>query len=581
MIKRFVLFFVLCLLSLSALSQNWAQFGLFKYTQLGGENKVRVDSHNHWLQELGHELLQAADTSAITREQTTLIAQVVSTLSVEAQVMDEKPTVLDSLAQVLLKQLNNQGYWGMPCDKKMDEHQWACNGFVLNALCDYHDLHRNDSVKSAIATLVKSLYVPHVKQLKDYTLKPATSLWSKLKFWNRKGRNWRFSKARGEALCALNGLLHAREVLRDSSLNEVIDAFTVHATHAVKNNRVPIQYRTAALRALVSIAEYRGDHKMANDALANYYGLLRDHLTVNYEIAANDTATSVPGTADAFMLANDLWRYCQDPRLAELAQLIYNNALCSMQTSQGDFTAHNVPSPKHPYLYTVAANDKAGSAQAGKAMASLCRVWMASLADTVYVNNFVTSVGGVKVRGERVAMLQTSKYPGDEKMAQFMTLISSEEVSTLCILIPQWINDVKLKMNEVSDTCTQITSGEYLTLSSNLNQYSSIEITFDYADQNQPWKTAQPYPVHPSVQNPSTDSGSTGVRRVASGVLVLGQPNDSTICLPQHLALQQQRQGRWRVKTGKAVLQQVNHLMKPDALAPKGKCMQVLFPTQK
>lgn len=577
--KKLVWIVALLLLPLSALSQSWAQYPSYKAVRLGGENMKRVEAHHRRVQELGEQLLQEADTTSLSRERVCLMALIVSTLSVEAQAMGEKPATLDSLVAVLTAQLNDRGYWGEPCGKKMDERQWACNGLVLDALCHYHDQRRNSHVKKQIATLASNFYAPHVEQLKRYTLSPR-KWWSKLIFWNRKGRGWTFSKERGELMIALNGLVHARDVLRDSTLNTVTDAFTTIAANAASNRQVPVQYRTAALRAMLRIAEQRDDDRMARQVLENYNALLSERLTAGYEVSACDTATQVAATADAYTLANELWRYNRDPRLAELAQLIYYNGLCAMQTSFGDFTSHNVPQPGNPYLYTVATTDTAGSIHAGIALSSPCRVWMAALADTLYINNFATSVAGVDVKDERISLLQTTKYPLDEKSVQLMALTAAGDTLVWRILIPHWMKNVRLTMNEEQDTSVHATPGQYLTLPLSLKEYGTLVLDYEDASLCQPWDSKVPYPAAFSSDD-AIAADSTTRHRVYCGALLLGCLTDSATGLPQHVSLEHQRPGQWRVKKSKVKLQPVHHMMQHDALPREGKPLQLLFPTRK
>ena len=559
--KKIILYIVCSLLPLVSMSQEWPQNPSLKQVRLGGESKQRADRSFDYLRRAASSMADSVESHPADAGHVAEAARVAYALSIEAQALSETPAELDSLMLRLTTHLNEQGYWGKVAGKKLDERQLACNGLLLKALCEYYRYHRSDSVKQQISDMAHNLFASNLKGLKRYTLTPRNSLWAKLKFWNRKGRGWVFSRQRGELLEGISGVVQAYEVLNDSSLVPVVDLLMTCAKEVSPKHPVPIRYQTAALRAQLRWAEVTADHHLAAWVQNRFDQLVQEKLTASYEVAACDSVTSVSATADAFLLANDLWRFSGDTRYLELLQLIYRNALCSMQTSKGDFVPHNIPTAINPFLYAMPQAPVESLAQGVEALANHDRLWTALKGDTIYVNFFATSISGFRGKGPRLSMLQSSTYPSDEKSTSLMMLKAPEEEITWKVFIPQWFKDVKLTVNEQPDTAVIDASG-YLTFRKAFEEYGLFIVEFDEI----------------SAAKPLLESaGSMVCCRVMAGPLLLGCQTDSTVRLPATVALQRQRPGKWKARGWKPELTEVRHLMQPGALDRNGKRIQVIF----
>lgn len=542
------------------MSQVWPQNPTFKQVRLGGECKQRVDNSFGYLR---HAALSLADSVKSHPADAICVAEaarVACALSIEAQALSEHPSELDSLMLLLSAQLNEQGYWGAVQGKKLDERQLACNGLLLKALCEYYSYHRSDSVKQHISNMAHRLFACNLKGLKQYTLSSRTSLWAKLKFWDRKGRGWEFSPQKGELFEGISGLIQAYQVLNDSTLVPLIDALVNGAKEVSPKSKVPIRYQTAALRVQLQWAEITSDQKLAAWVQKRFDQLVKENMTASFEMLACDSVTSVTATADAFLLANDLWRFSADTRYLELAELIFRNALCSMQTSDGNFVPHNIPTAVNPFLYPMPLAPVECLAQGAEAIANHNRLWTALKGDTVYVNFFTTSISGFKGKGLRLSMLQSSTYPLDEKSTSLMLLTAPEEEVTWKFFIPQWFRDVTLTVNEQPDTAVVDAKG-YLTFSKAFEQYGTVSVAF--ADTS--W-----------CDTPPSLQGKTAMRCIMQGPLLLAYQSDTIRPLPLKPNLQKQRDGNWKVKGAKVTLMPINQ--KPNALGPDRKRLQVLFP---
>ncbi len=562
--KRCLFHIVICLFSLSVLAQDWAVNPPLKAVRLGGENNKRVEQSWQHLQEVAKGLTDSLTKHPTDAPLVANAAQVAFALSLEAQALKESSTTLDSLMKMLTATLNPQGYWGKPAGNTLDERQIAVNGLLLKALCEYQRYHAADSVKRHIHDLAHNLFVPNTERFEQYTLKTSRPWWHKLLFWKRDNSGWAFSKPRGMLLEGMTGVMQACMVLRDSTLAPVVDAFVNSAMKHISKASISSRYLTAALRMSLQWAEHNNDAKLAQMVQAQFDALMKQRLTANFEVAENDILTSVTATADAFMLANDLWRYSGDTRYLEFAQLIYFNGLCSMQNSDCDFVSHSVPSPTRPHLVAMPQAPRESSAQGVEALTHLCRYATAVKADTFYINHLVTEMTGPKMNGNNISMLITSKYPYDEGTIDFMLLKAPDDEVSWKIFLPHWLKATNLKINEQEDSCAVDDKG-FVTFKKAFEQYASVSVAI--ADSS--W-----------CDTPLSLQGKAAMRHVLKGPLMLGNQSDSITSLPPKVKLQNQRAGKWKVKGSKATLTPINHMMQPDALDPKVKRMQVLFPLQ-
>lgn len=561
--KRFLLHIVLCILPLSALAQGWAVNPAIKQVRLGGECKKRVENSFGYLQQVALSLVNSVDSCPDDVSHVAEAARVAFALSLEVQALKEKSPALDSLMTALIASLNPQGYWGNPVGNTLDESQLAVNGLLLKALCEYQRQHLADSLKQHIHTLAHNLFTPHLKQLRQYAAGISRPWWQKLLFWKRNGRGWKYADPRGQMLEGMSGLTEACKVLRDSTLAPVVDALAGAVKKSLsKTTTVSPRYQTSALRTLLQWSEVTADHKLAQWVQAQFDDLVKQRLTASFAVADGDSLTSVTATADAFLLANDLWRFSADTRYVELAQLIYFNALCSMQSSHGDFVPLSVPTPTQPHLVAMPQATNESSAQGAEALTQFCRVATAVKADTFYINHFTTEMAGPIIDGHTISMLITSKFPIEENQIEFMLLKQPDGEIAWKIFFPHWLKPTSLKINEQQDSCVIDAQG-FLSFSKAFEQYGSVSVAF--ADTS--W-----------CDTPPSLLGKTTMRRIMQGPLLLAHQTDTISTLPLKPSLQKQRAGNWKVKGAKVTLSPINHFLKPNALAPDRKRHQVLFP---
>ncbi|MBO4814186.1 MAG: glycoside hydrolase family 127 protein [Muribaculaceae bacterium] len=547
------------------LAQGWAVNPTLKATRLGGENMKRVEQNWQHLQQVATMLTDSVGKHQNDAELVADAAQVAFALSLETQALKEKSPALDSLMLTLIATLNPQSYWGKPIDGKLNESQMAVNGLLLKALCEYQRLHPVDSVKRHIHDMAHNLFADNIKQLQQYTPGASRPWWHKLLFWKRNSQNWTYSNPRGQLLEGMTGVMQACQVLRDTTLAPVIDAMVGSVVKIVPKTPVNSRFLTAALRLVLQWAERNQDIRLAQWVQTQFDSLVKNCLTASFEIADGDSHTSVTATADAFLLANDLWRFSADTRYLELAQLIYFNALCSMQTHKGDFVPHSIPTPSAPTLVAIPEATRESSAQGAEAITHLCRMATAVKADTLYVNHLATSLAGPKINGENISMLITSKFPNEECTADFMLLKQPDDVVTWKIFLPHWLSATKLTINQQPDSCVVDAAG-FLSFKKEFEQYATISIAF--ADTS--W-----YNTQPALEK------KTSLRSLMHGPLLFAHRADSITTLPQKPSLQRQRNGNWKLKGSKTLFVPINHMMEPNALSPDRKRLQVLFPLSK
>lgn len=559
--KKILLYMICSLLPFMSVSQQWPRNPSFKQVRLGGESKKRVVMSYDFLKQAVHSLADSVKSHPGDAHCVAEAARVAHALSIEAMALGEHPAELDSLMSGLTAQFNGHGYWGAPAGSKLDEGQLACNGLLLKALCGYYRYHRSDSLKQRISQLAHHMFAQNIKGLKRYTLSPRTSLWSKLKFWDRKGRGWRFSQQRGELLEAIGGLVQAYEVLNDSLLVPVVDVL-VHRAQEL-SPKLPVHYLTAALRAQLQWAEMTADAKLATWVQQRYDRLVQEKLTASFEIAACDSVTSVSATADAFMLANDLWRFSGDTRYLELLQLIYCNAFVTMQLSNGSLVPHNIPTASNPFLRAMPQSPVESLSQGAEALANYDRMWAAMSNDTVYINYFTTAVSGFR-GAKSFSMIQSSTYPADERSMSLMMLKAPEDELTWKVFIPHWLKDVKFKVSEEPDT---VVNPQLDAAVVDASGYLTFRTAFvDYGVVNMEFADSAHVETLPAL----------ACRRALAGPSLLGLQTDSIARLPANMSLQQQS-GRWKVKNSGRTLSPVVNIMPRSLRDPQSKLPQVLF----
>lgn len=560
--KRSLLHIIFCLCCLSMLAQGWAVNPTLKATKLGGENMKRVEQNWQHLQQVATMLTETVGKHPHDAELVADAAQVAFALSLETQALKEKAPVLDSLMLTLTATLNQQSYWGKPVSDKLNESQMAVNGLLLKALCEYQRLHPADSVKRHIHNLAHNLFADNLKRFQQYSPGASKPWWHKLLFWKRSNQNWNYSNPRGQLLEGMTGVMQACQVLRDTTLVPVIDAMVGSVVKIIPNVPVSSRFITAALRLVMQWAERSQDTGLAQWVQTQFDSLVKNRLTASFEIADGDSHTSVTATADAFLLANDLWRFSADSRYLELAQLIYFNALCSMQTDKGDFVSHSIPTPSAPTLVAMHNAAPESSAQGAEAITHLCRLATAVKADTLYVNHLATSLAGPKINGESISMLISTKFPNEECTADIMLLNQPDDAVTWKIFLPHWLSATSLKINQQPDSCVQDAAG-FLTFKNDFEQYATFSIAFSDTS----W-----------YNTPLALEGKTNLRSLMHGPLLFAHRADSITSLPKKPSMQRQRNGNWKLKGSKTMFVPINHMMEPNALDPDRKRLQVLFP---
>ena len=269
-------------------------------------------------------------------------------LTAQADVTRREPSYLDEIVSDLPSRLNEKGYLGPVYENKPNEQQLSGHGWLLRGLCEYFLYRKYGFVLPLIDGIVRGLFLPAIGKYKKYPLQARSGGEMSGSSLCTVG-DWIISTDTGCAYIPLDGLTQAYSVLteyypdkeRDAALSALLDEMTVQF---YKIPFVQIKMQTHAtlsgLRGLIRRYEQMKNEDLLYEA-KRIFALYENHgMTLTY---ANKNWFDRPewtepcAIRDSYMVCSQLFALTDDPRYAELSQLILYNGVFHAQRNNGGF----------------------------------------------------------------------------------------------------------------------------------------------------------------------------------------------------------------------------------------------------
>lgn len=272
-------------------------------------------------------------------------------LTCQSQVTKREPSYLDGIVASIKEHLNERGYLGPVYDGKLNEQQLSGHGWLLRGLCEYYLYRKYDFVLSLIDGIVRGLFLPAAGKYVSYPVLPEQRVNGGDMAGNSVGYigDWLISTDTGCAYIGMDGLIQAYEILsenlpdkdRDEKTNALIDEMTEQFC------RIPfveIKMQTHAtltgVRGLLRRYGQTGDRTLLDEAKRIFDLYTERGMTLTY---ANKNWFDRPewtepcAIIDSYMAAAQLYALCDEPKYAELSQLILYNGIFHSQRNNGGF----------------------------------------------------------------------------------------------------------------------------------------------------------------------------------------------------------------------------------------------------
>lgn len=324
----------------------------FENVKVGGELRERLMRNFNRLEETKYQ----PDNVFLTLEQSDYWpgdteGRTILGLVMDARATGRTPLYLDEILRRLPQHLNKSGYMGLVCNDSVDEQQLSGNGWMLRGLCEYYLWKHDPATIAMLSRLARSLYLPGRQYYSYYPLSPDERVKNIGEATGRIGQrigHWLLSTDIGCVFIGMEGLLQAYQLTKDEELGEacreLIDLFLKVDLTGIK---AQTHASLTAMRGLIRYADITGEDKYVEEAAKRWQTYKRYGMTELYDnynwFCRYDTWTEPCAIIDAFMVAMQLWHHTGKAEYRNDAEMIYYNALCIAQRSNGGFGLENCP----------------------------------------------------------------------------------------------------------------------------------------------------------------------------------------------------------------------------------------------
>ncbi len=395
---------------------------------------------------------------------------------------------LDAILKALPGHLNARGYLGEVLPEGIfDEQQLAGHGWLVAALLAHYKFSGQEQSLALARTMACELYKPLLgRMISHYTIEPKGTLEGKHSGTRMESiRNgWRLSTDVGCAFIALEGLVPAHRLLKESWISALIEEMAecfagldlvavsaqTHATLTTARNLLA-WHNQAGLESLLAAAErlyrlYRGQAMTEN--YANYNWFNRPEWTEPCAIV------------DSFIIAMELWKKTGRCEYIEDAHSIYYNALGYAQKPHGGFGCDCCVGPGGPdlcnqvYDVTWCCNMRGA---VGLAYAAQHALLVDEGALTLL---FPFSFRAEELESSGVTIMEYSTgYPREGCFKIKIQTTPTLGPLSLRWFMPSWVdlNSVKIRVN--NKLMTPVKNGHFWSIPIMPGQMSEIDARFD------------------------------------------------------------------------------------------------------
>ena len=284
----------------------------------------------------------------------------------DARASRKASSKLNRLVSSIPSRLNSNGFIGP--EDGVDDNLLSSNGWMLKGLCAYYDMSSDRKSLDWITSISNNLFVNESNRFKD-------------------------------SYSGVDGLVEAYRLVGTPEMKEVIEGML---DCFLKADPIANMTRTddylSACRGLVSYGELTGDDKWITEA-EERWELFREYgMTENFgsygRLGSYDSASDPCAVADSYMLSMKLWQCTMDNSYLRDAHLIYYNALCHSQRSDGSFGIDSCPGEATGPDLSVVSDEIAwpGSMKGAEALATAATYSWMRKGNTFYVTSLRPSV---------------------------------------------------------------------------------------------------------------------------------------------------------------------------------------------
>jgi hypothetical protein len=490
-------------------------------------------------------------------------------LVLEAQATHRIPLYLDEMIRILPEKLNKKGYLGPLQHDTIDEQQLSGHGWLLRALCEYYQWKRDPKVKTYIQGIIENLALPTKSRHKHYPITPAGRIsntggmaGSSVNVVN----NWKLSTDVGCDFIFMDGVIQAYGLFPSIELKTLIDEMM---SRYFEMDLVGIEAQTHAtltgLRAALRYYQITGEKSLLPEVEKRYQIYHEQAITENYENYnwfERPEWTEPCAIVDAYLVANQLWQYTQNPVYLEDAQLIYYNAIGHTQRSNGGFGCDNCAGASENFLAVKA--DEAYwccTMRGGEGLSKAVQYSYFTQGDTLIIPSFNNSSVNLNLKGKPVTIDQQTSYPFGTNVLLSVENQNKPVQIYLKFFVPSWVHDPVVSKNH-ERIGFKVING-FAETSTLIQEGDKIEYSFSMKSGVEPVLNA----LH---TNP-------GYSRLHYGPLLLGYEGSSDIDISKNTEIVKTEDNGFQIKGTDFVLSTVYHLMDPKVCQSTGYRKQILF----
>ena len=334
------------------------------------------------------------------------------------------PSLMEIINRVP-RHLNSLGYMGPEYDDVLNEQQLSGNGWMLRGLCAYYDVSSDARVLDWIRSIAENLFVKGKGMYKSYP-----------------SGQWMLSSDTGCLFIGMDGLIDAYRLVGTPEMKEVIDEMIARF---LEIDLVAIQAQThaslTACRGLVRYAELTGEAKLIQEAEKRWKIYKQYGMTENYEnynwFGRYDTWTEPCAIVDSYILAYKLWQHTGNNDYLNDAQLIYYNAICHTQRSNGGFGCDTCPGEASGPDLAVSIDEAhwCCTMRGAEGLATAASHTFMRDGNTLYLTNFrpcTLSISGLELE-------VMTDYPGEGSVTVAVVNKTLKDKVKLKVYIPYWV----------------------------------------------------------------------------------------------------------------------------------------------
>ncbi|MBK5202509.1 MAG: glycoside hydrolase family 127 protein [Prolixibacteraceae bacterium] len=490
-------------------------------------------------------------------------------LVMESQATHRTPKYLDEMIRIFPEKVNIQGYLGAVQGDTIIEQQLAGHGWLLRSLCEYYIWKKDPKVKTYIDRIIKNLVLPTTGYHKNYPIDPEERIknvgemaGSSVNIIN----NWKLSTDIGCDLIFMDGVVQAYSLFPSDSLKKLIDEIV---SRFFEMDLVKIKAQTHAtltgLRAVLRYYDITGEKYLLEGAEKRYNLYLNQAITENYENFnwfGRPEWTEPCAIIDSYMVAVQLWQHTQLLQYLEYAQLIYYNAICHTQRSNGGFGTDNCPGPVDKFL-SVVCNEAwwCCTMRGGEGLSRAIQYSYFTKGDTLFIPGFYESSLSFNLNGNPVSVEQKTNYPFGSNVRLTVHHKSKACFMNFQFFVPSWFRNPKVFVNENPVSFNK--KNGFIHLSDFFKDGDVIDYSFDMESG-----------IESIANSMFTDSSLV---RLHYGPLLLGSEGEKEIKIPKKVVIVKQDKSHFFIKGTGINLSPVYHLMDAHVCQDSVYRKQILF----